>query len=64
MRNSKFYSSSSRTNLQLDKKCIADLVPFSHVFSEKKSQKKLSFSPAMPQPKKRKYRNAMVAIHK
>jgi hypothetical protein len=39
-RNTKLYTSSSRTNLQLDKKCIADLVPSSHVFSMRRNHKK------------------------
>jgi hypothetical protein len=36
------------------------------VFLEKKSQKKIMsfFSPAMPQPKRRKYGEDMVEIHK
>jgi hypothetical protein len=52
--------------MQLDKKCIADLVPFSHVFSVRRNHKKILsfFSPAMPQPKKKKYGEHMVAIHK
>jgi hypothetical protein len=37
-----FYFSSSRTNLQLDKKYIADLVPFSHMFSARRNHKKES----------------------
>jgi hypothetical protein len=62
-----FYPSSSRTNLQLDKKmyCRSGLL-LACVF-HKKSQKKKNlsfFSPGMPQPKKRKYREDMVAIHK
>jgi hypothetical protein len=65
-RNRKFFPSSSRTNLQLDKKCNADLVPFSHVFSARRNDKKILsfFFPATPQPKKRKYREDMVAVHK
>jgi hypothetical protein len=61
-----YYPRSSGTNLQLDKKCMADLVPFLHTFSSKRNHKKILsfFSPAMPQPKKRKYREDMVAIHK
>jgi hypothetical protein len=50
----------------LDKKCIADLVPFLHVFSGRRNHRKILsfFSPASPEPKKRKYWEAMVAIHK
>jgi hypothetical protein len=55
------------TNLKLDNKCIVDVVPFSPVFSVKrKSPKKILsfFSPTTPQPKKRKYGEDTVAIHK
>jgi hypothetical protein len=49
----------------LDKKFIADLVSFLRVFSVRRNCKEiLSFPPAMPQLKKRKYREDMVAIHK
>jgi hypothetical protein len=48
-RNRKLWSGSSRTNMQLDKKCIADLVPFLPEFSMRRNHKKtLSFSPSMP----------------
>jgi hypothetical protein len=62
-----FYLGSSRTNLQLNKKYIADLVLFSPcVFRKKKLRKEILsfFSPATPQFKKRKYREDMVAVHK
>jgi hypothetical protein len=61
-----FYPSSSRTNLQFDKKCIADQVPFSHVFSARRNHKNILsfFSPSTPQHKKKKYREDMVAVHK
>jgi hypothetical protein len=38
-RSRKFYPSSSRTNLELDKKCIADLVPFLYVSSARTNHK-------------------------
>jgi hypothetical protein len=57
-----FHPRSSRTNLQLDKKFIADLVPFSHGFSMRKNYKKsCQFS---LQTKKRRYWEDIVAIHK
>jgi hypothetical protein len=42
-----FYPSCSRANLQLDKKCILDLVP-SHMFSVRRNHKKILsfFSPS------------------
>jgi hypothetical protein len=52
--------------LQLDKKCIADLVFFLHVYSTRKNHKKKIpsfFSLATPPPKK-KYKEDTVAIHK
>jgi hypothetical protein len=39
-RNRKLYPSSSRTNLQLDRKYTADLVPFLRVFSVRTAHKK------------------------
>jgi hypothetical protein len=62
-RKRKFYPSSSRTNFQLDTKCIADLVPFSHVFSVRGGKKKIC-PLAMLQPKKRKHGENMVAVHR
>jgi hypothetical protein len=66
-RTGNFYPSSSRTNLQFDKKCIADLVPFLHVFSMRRNHKRIilsSISPARPHAKKRKYEGGIMAIHK
>jgi hypothetical protein len=46
-----FYPSTSSTNLQLDKKCIADPVPFSRVFSMRRNHKKKKIlSLFSPQP--------------
>jgi hypothetical protein len=65
-RNRKLYCSSSRTNLQLDKKCTADMVPFLHLFSTRRNHEKILsfFSPAIPQYKNRNYEKDMVAIQK
>jgi hypothetical protein len=46
--------------------CIADLVPFSHVFLGRRNPKKVPsfFSTARSQPKKRKYEEDMMVVHK
>jgi hypothetical protein len=64
--NRNFNPSSLRTNLLLEKECIADLVPFMHVSSARINHKQMLsfFSPGTPQPKKKKYREDLVTVHK
>jgi hypothetical protein len=65
-RNRKVLPQQFKNKFVVGQKCIADLGPFLHMFSARRPHKNMVtyFSPATPQPKKRKYREDMATIHK